>query len=274
MYPIILRNVNFQKQLIYSEYNIKKSAIPVTYYDYASNKKYHQFNIRNTIKKYSTGLPTLVLKSLFPNNSLLENVQSIESKAIKNITYSENLIIKALLENLRVNVNERGGYVTISFTCFEPKLCAEIVLRTQTLLQEFLTEFKLEKVRSNLVFVENSFNEAKQNFETKQAELAKFRDANKSLTTAMARTQEEKLTSEYNLLLSVYTELAKQKEQAKIAVTETTPILTIIEPVKIPVDKSGPKRSLILIGFVFTGFLIGSLCVFYSDIKYHFKRII
>jgi len=47
--------------------------------------------------------------------------------------------------------------------------------------------------------------------------------------------------------LGIYTEIAKQKEQAKIAVTETTPILTIIEPVKIPTVNSGPNRAMTLI---------------------------
>lgn len=154
-------------------------------------------------------------------------------------------------------MNSKEGYISLSYTSREPRVSAEVVLTAQKLLQKYITEFKIEKVRSNLEFVEKSYEEAKLNFENKQAELARFRDANKSLSSAMARTQEEKLTSEYNLLLGVYTEIAKQKEQAKIAVTETTPILTIIEPVTIPTEKSGPNRAMVLIGFIFFGVIAG-----------------
>ncbi len=74
----------------------------------------------------------------------------------------------------------------------------------------------------------------------------------------MAKTQEEKLTSEYTLLLGIYTELAKQKEQAKISVTETTPILTVIEPVFVPIEKSKPSRVMMLIVFSLLGLIFGA----------------
>lgn len=116
----------------------------------------------------------------------------------------------------------------------ESSLGKQEQLTAQKLLQKYITELKIEKVRSNLEFVEKSYYEAKANFDAKQAELAQFRDANKGLSSAIAKTQEEKLTSEYNLLMGIFTDIAKQKEQAKIAVTETTPILTDIQPVTIP----------------------------------------
>ena len=103
-----------------------------------------------------------------------------------------------------------------------------------------------------------SYQEAKANFEAKQEEPTRFRDANVNLTFAMVRTRDEKLQSEYSLLLGVYTELAKQKEQTKIAVTETTTILTVIEPVVVPVEKSKPSRAKMLIIYIFMGFIAGA----------------
>lgn len=258
VYPKILKNVNFQKELLYSEYSFAKADKPITYYEYATNKKYSSFNFLGTLKKYTIGLPSVIIEA-FRNNKEDQAVKdsSMANDHIYRLTHKENRIINGILDKLLLNLNNKDGYITISYTSNEPKVAAEVVLNTQQLLQKYITEFKLEKVRSNLEFVERSYDEAKQNFETKQAELARFRDANKSLASAMARTQEEKLTSEYNLLLSVYTELAKQKEQAKIAVTETTPILTIIEPATVPVEKSGPKRAMMLIGYIFSGLIAG-----------------
>lgn len=123
--------------------------------------------------------------------------------------------IKGLFEYLSLNVNEKEGYLTLSYTCEEPKLSADVVQTSQRLLQKYITEFKLQKVRSNLEFIESNYREAKKNFEEKQTELANFRDKNISLSSSMAKTIEEKLTSEYNLLLNTYSELAKQREQAK-----------------------------------------------------------
>ena len=185
-----------------------------------------------------------------------------ERPSIKSLSTDEKNVVKITSKNLSISVNSKDGYVTLSAKMPEPILAAELAQRGQELLQEYITEFKIEKVASNLKFVEKSYEESKKNFEAKQVELAKFRDSNKSFSTSVAKTQEEKLTSEYNLLLGIYTELAKQKEQAKIAVTETTPILTILEPVVIPSQKSKPSRPLILLIYTSIGMIISIGLIF------------
>ena len=257
VYPKILKNVNFQKELIYSKYSFEKVEEPISYYEYATNKKYSSFNLIDVIKKYTIGLPGIIIEAIKGEPKEILDSLSIDIMTIDKLSISEGKVIENVFDNLTFNMNSKEGYISLSYTSREPRVSAEVVLTAQKLLQKYITEFKIEKVRSNLEFVEQSYEEARGNFENKQAELARFRDANKSLSSAMARTQEEKLTSEYNLLLGIYTEIAKQKEQAKIAVTETTPILTIIEPVTIPTEKSGPNRAMVLIGFIFFGVIAG-----------------
>lgn len=255
VYPKILNNVNFQKELIYSKYSFEKVKEPISYYEYATNKKYSSFNLIDVIKKYTIGLPGVIIEAIKGGPKEVLDSLSKDTVSIDKLSIIEGKVIKNVFDNLTFNMNNKEGYISLSYTSREPRVSAEVVLTAQKLLQKYITEFKIEKVRSNLEFVEKSYDEARINFENKQSELARFRDANKSLSSAMARTQEEKLTSEYNLLLGVYTEIAKQKEQAKIAVTETTPILTIIEPVTIPIEKSGPSRVIIMIGFIFLGIM-------------------
>ena len=52
----------------------------------------------------------------------------------------------------------------------------------------------------------------------KQEELAIFNDANRNLVSNVAKTTQERLNNEYTLLFGVYSELAKQREQANIQV--------------------------------------------------------
>ena len=256
VYPNIIKNVDFQKELIYSLYTIDDIPVPVTYYDYFTDKQYRKFNLLAAIKKYTIGLPGVILGAI---RGEPEDTPGTDTAAdsIPRLTYKEQKVLEDLYEVFLLEMNEKKGYVQLSTTLRDPSLAAQITLKAQQLLQQYLTEFKLQKVRANLEFVEGSYWEARQNFEEKQEELARFRDANVNLTSAMARTREEKLQSEYTLLLGVYTELAKQKEQAKIAVTETTPILTVIEPVVVPVEKSKPSRAQMLIIYTFLGLIIG-----------------
>ena len=79
------------------------------------------------------------------------------------------------------------------------------------------------------------------------------------------RSEEERLTSQYNLIYGVYSELSKQLEQSKIQVKQETPVFTIIEPISVPTKKSKPNRPLILIMGISLGGLIGTVMIFGKD---------
>lgn len=267
VYPRIMTNINFQKELIYSKFHFKGIEEPITLYDYYTDKKYQKFSITGTLKKYTIGLPGVLIAAI---KSKPGNTTPTDSSSLQSLTGKEKSVVSILNSNLAITVNSKDGYISISASMAEALAAAELTQRGQELLQKYITQFKVEKVASNLEFVEKSYEESRRNFESKQEELARFRDANKSFSSAVARTQEEKLTAEYNLFLNIYTELAKQKEQAKIAVTETTPILTIIEPVVVPTDKSKPNRPMLVFIYTFLGIILGVGMVFlltYLDSK-------
>jgi len=266
VYPRILKNVNFQKELIYSSFDFKKSDKRISYYEYSTNKTFTSFNLIAFVKKYTIGLPNVIIGGFKKNSKELTDSIEVANSNIIELTVKESNVIKTIFSKLHLKLNDKEGYITLSYTSAEPKLSAEVVLTAQKLLQKYITEFKIEKVRRNLEFVDKSYNEAKENFENKQLDLAKFRDENNSLSSAIAKTQEEKLLSEYDLYYSIYTEIAKQKEQAKFAVTENTPLLTIIEPVVIPTEKSGPKRFMIIVLSIISGIILGFVFVIFKNI--------
>jgi uncharacterized protein involved in exopolysaccharide biosynthesis len=65
------------------------------------------------------------------------------------------------------------------------------------------------------------------------------------------------LQAEFDLVNTVYSELAKQKEQAAIQLSKDTPTFSVLDPVKVPKEKTGPKKSLFILGAFFVG-LIGA----------------
>ena len=259
VYPIIIYNTDFQSELIHSVYNFKKYKTPISLYEYYIKQYYEKFSLIRFVKKYTVGLIKFNRPSI-PTNDL--NSQS-SVKSLRNLSEREEEVIEYIEKKISININEKKGYVTLSFTIDDPLASAEITQKSYELLQKYITAFKIEKVSNNLKFVERNFEESKINFELKQTELAKFRDANKGISSAVAKTTEEKLISEYNLLLSIYTELAKQKEQAKIALTETIPVFTIISPIVVPNKKSQPSRITILLSITLIGFIIGFLSIFF-----------
>jgi uncharacterized protein involved in exopolysaccharide biosynthesis len=88
----------------------------------------------------------------------------------------------------------------------------------------------------------------------------------------MAQTEMERLSNNYNLAYNIYSELAKQLEQARIQVKEDTPVFTIIEPVSVPLVRSKPKRPMILIIWLFLGGIAGAGIIFGRQYLATFKQ--
>ncbi len=263
VYPRIINNINFKKDLMYSKFHFEGINSPISLYEYYTDKRYSKFNLLGNIRKYTIGLPGVIIGAISSKKEDIElNPQQHDTTSVQTLSEKEERLSVIINSLISITLNNKDGYILLSSKMSEPLAAAELAQRTQELLQKYITKFKLEKVAKNLEFVENNYNEARKNFEDKQIELAQFRDANKSFSSSLAKTNEEKLLSEYTLLSGVYSELAKQKEQAKIAVTETTPILTIIEPVTVPTEKTEPKRKMILLAYSLLGLFIGIGLVF------------
>lgn len=162
-----------------------------------------------------------------------------------------------LSQMLTITLDDKRGYITLTANMPEPVAAAQLAQAAFDILQKYVTKFKIEKVQSDLDFVQERYDEAKSNFEEVQARRAKLRDANMNTTRYSALAELEKLDAEYALRQGVYNSLAQRVEQAKINVKETTPVLTIINPVTIPRQKSKPRRAMILFAFTFLGVVAG-----------------
>ena len=108
-------------------------------------------------------------------------------------------------------------------------------------------------------------------FESIQDSIAIFKDQNLNITSSLYQNQLSRLESQFTLTSSVFQELAGQVEQAKIQVNKDTPIFTIIEPVSVPLERSKPKRSLIVVIWTLIG---GVLAVGWTLVKAPAKKII
>ena len=76
------------------------------------------------------------------------------------------------------------------------------------------------------------------------------------MTTTRSQIEQERLQSKYMVANSIYSEMAKQLEQAKMQVKRDTPVLTIVQPVAVP-RKPSNSRAKTLIVWTFLGFVLG-----------------
>jgi LPS O-antigen subunit length determinant protein (WzzB/FepE family) len=256
IYPQIVQSVPFQLELMETPFNFEGIDKPVSIYEYYMD--YAKPNVISAIKKYTIGLPFLILKALKPEKPEILPASASDSLLFLPIVLTEDqeLIRKMLAEWVTLETNDKEGYVVLNAKAPDAKLAAQIAHKAQTLLQKYITEFKIKKATAQLNFIGERYAEKKKEFEKAQNNLAVFVDRNKNVTSAMARTEQERLQNEYKLAFEVYSQLAQQLEQAQIKVKEDTPVFSIVKPVTVPIEKSKPNRPLILIIWTFLGGII------------------
>lgn len=260
LYPKIVSSASFRKALLESKINVEGLEGAVSYKEYF--EEIYSPGVLGLLKQYTIGLPGVIIKLIKGEGT----ESSIETEnGFINVSQEEFEHFKRLEQQLTVTPNDKEGFVTISFVLPEPLMAAQMTNFAQELLQKELIAYKIGNAREQLKFTEERFEEKKEEFEQIQARLSAFRDRNQNIVSASAQNQLQRLEAEYNFSFSIYTELAKQLEQAKLQVAKDTPIFSIIQPVTIPTEKSAPKRPLILVIFTILGFIIGLGYVFGSE---------
>jgi LPS O-antigen subunit length determinant protein (WzzB/FepE family) len=271
LYPQIVESYSFQKALMQTKLNISGVAEEMTYEEYFLKHKKPSFI--QTVKKYTLGLPGLVSSSL-KSKQTETNALAL---GLTEMTEHDFELIEQLVEQMAIEINEKGGYVALSATMPEALASTQMVLQAQNLLQEAIIAHKAKKAKEDLVFIEERYAEKKTEFNNAQQKLAIYRDANRNVNTAIALTELERLESEYQLAFTVYSELAIQVETQKIQVKEDTPVFAVLKEAVVPLKKSSTSKSMTLIIWTFIGGFIGLVYVFantfIADIKLKWDEV-
>lgn len=264
VYPQVIGSITFQKELMKTQVNFSDIEHPITIFDYYSNDSYKK---ENAFVKYTLGLPGIISEKLFGQRDTLFNI-----KQYLTLNKKEKEVCKILNEKVQFKLDEKEGSITLSAFGPEPIVATQMVLAAKNLLQKYITEFKIEKAQINLEFIADRYNESKFEYEKCQSKLASYRDFNRNVISAMTKTQEEKLVNDYNLAYNIYSELAKQLEQAKIKVKDATPVFSVIQPAYVPIEKAKPKRILIIFVFTFFGVVFSLIYIFVKDLLRSIKK--
>ena len=256
LYPQIVASIPFKDDLLSSEITLDNTEIKVK--DYLKHNS-NSISFLGLIKKYTIGLPSLIL-SKFNSDNIITDKSDIYIVTGEN----KNLYGK-ISKHLSLSINKKEGFITISFTDLNRNIAAQITQIAQNLLQKKIIEFKNKSSKEMLDFAVKQFSEKKLSFEKLQDERAVFVDKNLNISSSLFQNKLNRLDREVNISESIVQQLASQVEQAKLQVNKDTPVFTTIKPVTIPFDRSAPNRSLIVIVFAISGFILSCGYVLLKD---------
>lgn len=275
IYPQILNSLPFAREVMQTPITVEKSnGKEITLYEYYTNQIYREVNILALVKKYSIGLPRTIVSSFRPKNTQQENANTTITLAgdtqtdIVKITSREQSVYNTIKSAIQYEYNPKEGVIKLGYTLPEPLAAAQVSEQLHKSLEKYVINYKTQKVQENLTFVEQSYAKARKDFLQKQANLAVYQDANRGIITETGRATETRLRSEYDIAFTIYNELARQREQAQLSVKEEKPVLTILNPVIVPMGKSAPATNRIIAISVFLGLIISCSWIYlYPIIK-------
>ena len=257
LYPQIVSSIPFLLELMSTSIYFESNDTTLSVENYFATVL--QPTVIERFEDYTLGLPSKI-KKYYSNNS--NQYQHLGKTDLLRLSEEEQKIVESLNERIVVNSDITTGVVVIGVTLPDPYASAKLAEIIVDRLTAQISEFKVEKVRAKLKFIKERHDESKKTYIVLRDELAKKTDKNKNINTATAELELKGIQEEYNIAYEVYKSLATQLEQAKLKVKESTPIFTIIEPPKVPLQKTFPQRKLIVVVSVFIGLLLSSVILF------------
>jgi uncharacterized protein involved in exopolysaccharide biosynthesis len=213
-----------------------------------------------TILKYTVRLPWTIKGALFDGSPQRTDTASTSASGTIAPTLPSKEVdraLKSLEGKYSVSVDNESGLMTISVTTEDPRLSTEI---TNSLIHHFtnrVREIRTQKVTERLKFVRGRFQEAEEELETVEEELAQFLERNQNPTTAYLQFQRDRLQRQVTFKEQLYSEIQSQLTKTRLELQRRQPVLTVVEKPVPPLQRSWPSRTMIVIVSVIFGVAAG-----------------
>ena len=274
LYPDVAKNLVMMRQLMNYEVMRRPNGESVTLQDYLQNEVTP--NIFARITGATLGLPKKLfnqfrnLISIGKNNNLIQR-DGVDSGASGGMKDSEQVIQRfddaewKMIQNLRdrisVSQDFETGIIYVDVKMPDPVLAAEVAHQVVQFLTAYITDYRTEKTRDDVKFVEERLEEARVKFEEAQKALASYSDRQRGVTRATDDIERQKLENEFSIAFNVYNIMSQRLEETRIRLQEVTPVVSILDPPAVPNQRSEPSRMRIFLTISAMGLVAGVVFV-------------
>ena len=233
------------------------SEIPPTIYpQIGESVEFKRSLLKSTVDKEKQ----IKLESFLADYNQIKTPESIENNKLF-ISEYEDKLFGLTKDIISISVNQKDAFITISANMPKSEYAANVCINAREILQKTVINNRIKSAEQKLDYTEKQLKSKRIEFEEIQNKLAYFNDSNLNLVTSSIINERKKLEAEFEIINAVMIELSKQVEQRKLQVSEDTPVFSIIKEASMPVRRSSPKRTQIVLIFGFIGLITSSLYV-------------
>ena len=250
LYPDLMASVDF-----------KADIFKIKVHPEDANQEYSYYEYRQDIQKRP--LLSKALKSLF---SLFKSDEA-EPRTInpRKLTEKQNEMAKDVEKDIICSVDKKTMVISLSVKDTDPVVCMTIADSAFALLQRYITDYRTSKARVDLEYNKKLLDDAKANYEKASRAYAAYADANLHSFQERILQRKSELETEMMLQRTVYQQVVAQYQQAEMKLQEDTPAFAVIQASTIPAKKSGPKRAVSCLLFLFIAFLGTSIFALFKE---------
>jgi len=257
IYPDLMKSADFTVSLFPINVKSKDGKINMSYYDYLFSKQ----------KMAWWDYPRAWIAKL--KKHFRKKEEGADDGKINPfmLTRDQYDVAKYINGNIDCTVDKKTSVITIVVTDQDPLISASMADSVKDRLQVFITNYRTNKARNDLAYMEKLFDEAKAQYVKARQKYASFSDANSDLILESVRSAQEDLENDMQLKYNIYTQVAEQLQLAKAKVQEKTPAFTVVQSASVPVKHSNKPKILILALFLFLGWLFRVCMLAYKHRK-------
>ena len=204
-------------------------------------------------------------KSLWINSDLNNLGLSFSSA----LTQAHDSIISLAWEeiveqSLHVDIkNDETNIISLSFTSSNEnfsKLFAEKLISQMSMMY---VEYKTKQASNTIDFLQSRSDSVFSELESSEREYARIKDINQRIIKASGRLKELQLMRNVEVLNTMYLEIIKNLEIAKMTLLNQTPIIQIIDRPILPLKDNSVSKLLVVIISIFISLILSIIYLFF-----------
>ncbi len=259
LYPDLIGSNDFIVSLFPVEVTTKDGSVTTDYYDYLLNhtkKAWYTFPARL--------LHDIVAKLKTDDVPFTGDSTKVNPFHLSKMQYN---IAHKIGKSINCTVDKKTSVITIEVTDQDPVISAVMADSIKNRLQAFITQYRTQKARNDLAYMEKLFVEAKEEYVTARQQYAAYSDANQDLILQTYRAKQEDLENEMQLKYNAYTQMYEQLQISKAKVQESTPAFTVVQSASVPLKHINKSKLMVMTIFMFLGFVLRVLILMWQHRK-------
>ena len=174
---------------------------------------------------------------------------------------------KILLESrIATDIDRMTKILNVKVTMPEAQLSADVANELVKSLDLYIRTQRKSFATEQSFYLEKRTGQVKDSLAVAENNLKAFREQNRIVMQSPNLLLEQgRLMRNVEILQTVFIELTKQLELAKLDEIKDAPVLNVKEFAKNPIKKAGPKKASALLTIMFFSFILSSLYFVFSD---------